>query len=38
MICETVLEKYPKLFDNQLGTYPDEKIHLDLKPDAIPAL
>ena len=31
-----VLEKYPKLFDNQLGTYPDEKIHLDLKPDAVP--
>ena len=31
-----VLEKYPKLFDNKLGTYPDEKIHLDLKPGAIP--
>ena len=31
-----VLQRYPKLFDNHLGTYPDEKIHLDLKPDAIP--
>ena len=31
-----VLEKYPKLFDNELGTYPDEEIHLDLKPDAVP--
>ena len=31
-----VLEKYPKLFDNELGTYPDEKIHLDLKEGAVP--
>ena len=31
-----VLEKYPKLFDNELGTYPDEKIHLDVKANAIP--
>ena len=31
-----ILEKYPKLFDNELGTYPDEKIHLDVKPGAIP--
>ena len=31
-----VLDKYPKLFDNELGTYPDEKIHLDLKDDAVP--
>ena len=31
-----VLEKYPKLFDDTLGTYPDEKIHLDLKDDAVP--
>ena len=30
------LEKYPKLFDNELGTYPDEKIHLDLKEGAVP--
>ena len=31
-----VLDKYPRLFDNRLGTYPDERIHLDLKPDAVP--
>ena len=31
-----VLKKYPKLFDNELGTYPDEKIHLDLKEGAVP--
>ena len=31
-----VLEKYPTLFNNQLGTYPDEQTHLDLKPDAVP--
>ena len=31
-----VLERYPILFNNELGTYPDEKIHLDLKEDAIP--
>lgn len=32
----SVLEKYNKLFDNELGTYPDEKIHLDLRDDAVP--
>ena len=31
-----VLSKYPVLFNNTLGTYPDEKIHLDLKENAIP--
>ena len=30
-----VLEKCPKLFDNELGTHPDERMHLDLKPDAV---
>ena len=25
-----VLEKHPVLFNNQLGSYPDEKIHLDI--------
>ena len=31
-----VLSKYPKFFDNELGTYPDKRIHLDLKEDAVP--
>jgi transposase InsO family protein len=31
-----VLSKYTKLFDNKLGTYTDEKIHLDLRDDAVP--
>jgi hypothetical protein len=31
-----VLEKFPKLFDNTLGKYTDERIHLDLKDDAVP--
>ena len=31
-----VLSKYPKLFDNELGTYPDERIHLDLKDGVVP--
>ena len=31
-----VLSKYSKLFDNELGTYPDERVHLDLKNNAIP--
>ena len=31
-----VLSKYPKLFYNERGTYPDERIHLDLKDDAVP--
>ena len=31
-----VLSKYPTLFNNELGTYPDEKIHLDLRDDAVP--
>ena len=31
-----VLDCYPKLFDNELGTYPDEQIHLDLRDDAVP--
>ena len=31
-----VLIKYPVLFNNELGTYPDERIHLDLQPDAVP--
>ena len=30
-----VLSKYPKLFDNELGTYPNERIHLYLKEDAV---
>ena len=31
-----VLSKYSKLFDNELGTYPDERIHSYLKDDAVP--
>ena len=31
-----VLSKYTKLFDNKLGKYTDEQIHLDLRPDAVP--
>ena len=31
-----VLSKYPIFFDNKLGTYPDEQIHLDLKDDTVP--
>ena len=31
-----VLDRYPTLFNNELGTYPDEKIHLDLKEGAVP--
>jgi len=31
-----VLSKYPVLFNNELGTYPDEQIHLNLMPDAVP--
>ena len=31
-----VLSKYPKLFDNELGTYPDKRIHSYLKDDAVP--
>jgi len=31
-----VLSKYPTLWDNKLGTYPDCKAHLDLKEDAVP--
>ena len=31
-----VLEKYPVLFNTNHGVYPDEKIHLDLKDDAVP--
>ena len=32
----SVLSKYTKLFDNQLGKYTDETIHLDLREDAVP--
>ena len=31
----SVLSKYPKLFGKKLGTYPDERINLDLKDDAV---
>ena len=31
-----VLEQHPILFNNELKTYPDEQIHLDLKEGAIP--
>ena len=31
-----VLSKYSNKFDNELGTYPDERVHLDLKDDAVP--
>ena len=31
-----VLDKYPTLFNNVLGTYPDEKINLDVREDATP--
>ena len=33
---EEVLSRYPTLFNNKLGTYPDETIHLDLNDDAVP--
>ena len=31
-----VLNKFPKLFDGNLGHYTGRKVHLDIKPDAIP--
>ena len=31
-----VLSKYPELFDNKLGVYPHEKIHLEVHDDAVP--
>lgn len=31
-----VLIKYPSLWDNKLGTYPDSKVHLELTDDAVP--
>jgi len=31
-----VLIKYPSLWDNKLGTYPDNKVHLELSDDDIP--
>jgi len=31
-----VLIKYPSLWDNKLGAYPDNKVHLELTDDAIP--
>jgi hypothetical protein len=33
---EQILSRYPKLFSGKLGCYPYRKVHLDLKPDAIP--
>ena len=33
---EEVLSRYPTLFNNKLGTYPDETIHLDLNDDTVP--
>ena len=33
---QEVLNKYPKLFDAELGVYPKETIHLDLDPDVEP--
>jgi hypothetical protein len=35
---EQILSQYPKLFSGKLGCYPHRKVHLDLKPDAIPSL
>ena len=35
-IMLNVLEKCPPLFGNCLGAHPDERMHLDLKPDAVP--
>ena len=32
----SVLSKCPVLFNNQLGAYPEEKIHLDLKNNVVP--
>ena len=32
----SILSKYPSLWDNKLGTYPDYQVHLDLKDGAIP--
>jgi hypothetical protein len=31
-----LLRKYKKLFSGKLGTYPHRKVHLDVKPEAIP--
>ena len=31
-----VLSKYSIVFDNELGTYTEERIHLDLKDDTVP--
>jgi hypothetical protein len=33
---EQILLQYPKLFSRVLGCYLHHKVHLDLKPDAIP--
>jgi hypothetical protein len=33
---EQILSQYPKLFSGKLGCYKHRKVHLDLKPDAIP--
>jgi hypothetical protein len=33
---EQILLQYPKLFSRKLGCYLHRKVHLDLKPDAIP--
>jgi transposase InsO family protein len=32
----TLLGKFPKLFSNELKTYPHRKIHIDLKPGSVP--
>jgi hypothetical protein len=34
---EQILSQYPKLFSGKLGCYPHRKVHLDLKPEAIPS-
>jgi hypothetical protein len=34
---EQILSQYPKLFHGKLGCYLHRKVHLDLKPDAIPS-
>jgi hypothetical protein len=33
---EQILSQYPKLFSGKLGCNTHRKVHLDLKPDAIP--
>ena len=33
---QAILEKHKVLFDGELGLYPHEKFHLNIKKDAVP--